>query len=223
MARQGSTAEHELLKTIEKGEMPGGSAASGSALPGGDPVWFGFFSSFDKWIKSLSDADLREFFKADVLKKVLKALVVIFGSIYVFVVLRGLVSLQNIPSFELAGTKEPPARTELDLPVRGLGFYLSNLVERNIFKAEEIIAEEPEEVVVEPVRKVSISERAKDLKLVGIAWSENEEERYAMIEDMSTQLTYYVREKERFLDFSIEGIEQQHVTIESRGEELKLR
>lgn len=220
MAGKGSTAEHQLLKAIEKGSSGNSRGSRGDQASGERKIFLEkLFEGIDSIVGRLAKVDYKELFDVPRVKKMLFVLVAVLVAAYGIMMLRGVIKLQSIPKFEVSALKEVTDIARIQLPVRSHEYYIDRLVARNIFKAGAIRVPEEEVAPREP----RIQEKAKDLKLVGISWASDADERYAMIEDMNTQLTYHVRENERFLDFTVKSIEQEFVTIGSGKEEMDLR
>lgn len=220
MAGQGGTAEHELLKTIEKTAGKGGSSSKDDSDLASEVPLGNIVLKIKDLAENFSGERLKELFNVAKVKKILLALVIVLGVTYIIIVARGIVRLQDIPTFQPSTVEESPDTGRVDLPLQKENFYMQNLAERNIFALRE--PEEVEEETPEITRR-SIRDRAQNLKLVGISWSEDSENRYVMMEDMNTDLTYYVREGEKFLDFRVKEVAREYVTITSNGEELDLR
>jgi type II secretory pathway component PulC len=114
-------------------------------------------------------------------------------------------------------------------PITGfneLSFYLDQIKKRDIFHVFE--EEKPQVQVVESVKpppppppKVSIEQKAKNFKLMGISWGNNPK---AIITDMANQSMYFVSvgEKIQGTDLTVEEIYKDQVVISSEGDEMSM-
>ena len=108
-----------------------------------------------------------------------------------------------------------------------LPFYLDEMTKRNIFEAFQeakavVKAVAPEEPPPPPPPpKVTIEEKAKNFKLMGISWGDNPK---AIIRDTTNQSMYFVDagEKIKGTDLTVKEIFKDQVVISSEGDEMSM-
>lgn len=216
MAQNDNTAERELLKTIE------GKADLNKKLnkTGG--------SSYVSLIKSqfsfLSD-NFKGKFSSDVVRvtphqinRGLWVLIFVLLGWYFFVFMSGMDRLNNIPRFEVSpGRAVFEVVDSVKLPLKDYAYYTSITLGRNIFNPVE-----QEEVEVKP-QVTQTSEMVKELRVVGISWSENKTERFVMIEDTKVNITYFLQEGDKIGDFTVDTILKEKALLKIGEEEIELR
>ncbi|MBI4845186.1 MAG: hypothetical protein HY810_01710 [Candidatus Omnitrophica bacterium] len=105
-------------------------------------------------------------------------------------------------------------------------YYINKVAERNLFsiKEEEKEAEavdfKKEEKEQENAALVKLKEITKDLKLVGISWSEDPD---AIIEDLFLKKTYFVKKGFKIEGIIVRDIQRDKVILRYEGEEVELR
>ncbi|MCK5177988.1 MAG: hypothetical protein KAR32_00530 [Candidatus Omnitrophica bacterium] len=112
-------------------------------------------------------------------------------------------------------------------PFEKLSFYLKQIKKRNIFN--EFEEPKPPPPVIKPVEpplpppppKVTIEEKAKDLKLMGISWGSDPK---VIIKDMKTQEVYFLKEGEMVegTEIIVENILRNEVVISSDDEKMSM-
>lgn len=109
-------------------------------------------------------------------------------------------------------------------PFKKLSFYLKQIKKRNIFN--EFEEPKPPPPVIKPVEpppppKVTIEEKAKDLKLMGISWGSNPK---VIIKDMKTQEVYFLKKGETIegTEIIVEKILRGEVVISSDDEKMNM-
>ncbi len=99
-------------------------------------------------------------------------------------------------------------------------YYIGKTKNRNLFE----FADKPIEVIpdiAEEVKKVSIlQEMVKDLKLVGISWSDKPD---AIVEDEKMGKTYFIQLGSMIGDIRVREILKDRVILRYEGEEVELR
>lgn len=198
------TSDERLLKLIEGSEGPqypkgpslGGRKSAARSLP-----------------FKLSLPELKLKFKSSklnlaILNKCLSGLALLLTLVFLYMLIRGLaVSKNNLLSFNVKDTK---AIAKLISSGEALGQMRKNIssqdLKRDFFlpagqKAKDFLTDEEEDIAAE----------AKDLKLVGIVWSQNPE---VMIENSKDARTYILK-KGDFLDdqFMVKEISRSSVTL----------
>ena len=109
----------------------------------------------------------------------------------------------------------PEKPEEIKGEVRPFLHYLEMVQRRDVFSPVELkkAKEEAE------IKKSDLSELAKDLSLVGIAWGRNPQ---AMIEDKQAKKTYFLKDGETINEFTIETILKNRVILTYKGEKIDL-
>jgi hypothetical protein len=218
MAKEhGNTAERELLKIIEgKSEIKKFVKKENDFAIGS--FFKGLFSSISgKFHKGSGDRET-----AITPKKVNVSLILVIGILflsYATIFVRGVEQLQRLPRFEI-----PPVQAKargIVLPLKEYAFYIEKILGRNIFDAT-LSAQKP---MVEKGAGGKINDLIKDLRLTGISWSDNREERFVMIEDMQAKVTYFLKEGETISksNISIKKISRDKVALFYMDEETELR
>ena len=213
MAENDTTAEHELLKTIEgKKEL---SVKKSSGL-------FDFTSSLSEvWLgikAKLPMGKLQNELSWSSLNSYLIIFIVILFAITFFITTKGIVRLQNMPRFSVASIKESSGTlTIVPFSLKDYSYYKQILLDRNIFKPFEVkeklaSAETPQ-----------IQNMIGDLQLVGISWGEGNKEKFAMVEDKKSNITYYLQEGDKILDVKVKKIGEESVIFASDAGEVELR
>ena len=124
---------------------------------------------------------------------------------------------------------DPPEETVI-VPFEELSVYQEEFAKRNIFKEyEEYKPPPPPPPVVEevapppppPPPKVTIQEKAKNLKLMGVSWGSAPK---AMIQNQSSGEVLFLEQGQpiKGTEIKIKSIDVQGVIIESDGDEMKM-
>ena len=106
--------------------------------------------------------------------------------------------------------------------VRDLKDYLDTLNRRNIFQPYEAKAVQKEAAVTENAA-TPISDRIKDLKLVGISWLDTPESASAMIENTQSGVTYFLKSGEQINSVTVKQIYADSIIIRLGDEEMEMR
>jgi type II secretory pathway component PulC len=214
MAENNSSAEYELLRTIE-GKT---SLASRNRFVQGDAK-DKLVLTLAEWKKKFSQLDLRSGVKLSDMNRVMAVLVMALVVFQIGVIARGLFRISNVPTFDastaLKATGEPRLIT---FPLRDYSHYLDVFMGRNIFLGKV----DDEETA--QVSEASLQEDAfRNLRLTGISWMEETGERFAMVEDIEAKVTHYLQEQETLRGFTIEAIGTNKVILKKDGREVELR
>jgi hypothetical protein len=97
-------------------------------------------------------------------------------------------------------------------------YYLRNPKARDIFKMEKSHVAETEQVQKASISK--IAQGKKNLKLVGISWSDAPD---AIIEDASLKRVYFLKSGQMINGFQVKAILKDKVILGFQGEEIELR
>ena len=142
-------------------------------------------------------------------------LMVSFGLVF----MNGAGRLKKLPHFDIP-TVHAKARGII-LPLREYTFYIEKIIGRNIF-SENIAAEQAN---VEAPTAKKINDMVKDLRLTGISWSEDENERFVMLEDIQAKITYFLKEGETISksNVSVKKVFKDKVILTYLEEEIEIR
>ncbi|HEC69950.1 MAG TPA: hypothetical protein ENI31_06695 [Candidatus Omnitrophica bacterium] len=101
-------------------------------------------------------------------------------------------------------------------------FYLEKVRKRDIFKMASQVKEEkkPTSPEVKKASIPSIAEKVKDLRLVGIAWSEDPD---VMIEDTKLKKTFFLKRGDYINDLEVRAIFKDKVVLGYESEEIELK
>jgi len=123
--------------------------------------------------------------------------------------------------------KFPDMEEKVITPFQDLAFYLDQVQTRDIFN--EFKEPKPPPPVVKPVEppppppppKVTIQEKAKNLKLLGISWGADPK---VIIKNGSTQEVLFLEEGQKIkgTDIRVKKILKDEVMISSEGDDMKL-
>lgn len=97
--------------------------------------------------------------------------------------------------------------------IRPSSYYLEKVRQRDIFKMGPIHKEEEE-------RTLKITELAKNLRLVGISWSDDPD---VMIEDTSTKRTFFVKRGQAVGEIKVQAVFKDKVILSYGKEEMELK
>jgi hypothetical protein len=221
-----NTAERELLRLIEgKSDTPA-TAPSGMRPAAGKrptaPADAGALlkNIVQSLLENLKQTDMKEFFTTfgpRQINAILLGIMIVLGIVYLAVFVKGFERMKELPRFTI-----PPVKSSargITLPLKEYSYYYDRITGRNMFIP--FAAKKGAEMSVIP----KISEATKDLKLVGISWSDVPAERFAIIEDVPSKVTYFLKEGETLSksDVMIKGIQKEKVVLDCEGEETDLR
>ncbi len=122
--------------------------------------------------------------------------------------------IKNIDFGNFASLKGAEAVANEAFSLKPFSFYLESVKKRDIFR----MGRKP------PVEGELISSKAaeatQNLRVVGISWSEQPD---AMIEDIKTGKTYFVKKGQIAGEFKVEAIYKDRVTLKSGMESIDIR
>lgn len=218
-----STPEKELLKLIEepgKEKEKAGTYAIHSGLSLFSlGAWIGRLSFFkkklgNKWKRSdqLYLADLKK------LNGLLLLSTIILGVYFINNLSYSISTYDKLPQLEpqLQGETKPTSFKEDSFLKKTAAYYFEKIAQRDIFKMG------PKPLVTEEKKKVSpvVIEATKNLKLVGISWSDNPD---AMIEDTQAKRTFFLKRGQNIGKMKIQAIFKDRVILSYEGEEVELK
>jgi hypothetical protein len=132
----------------------------------------------------------------------------------------GVLHLENLPNFNVKtvqGKESAAGSAETEFPLAGYTYYADVILGRNIFKIED--TKKSENVNAGP----RLTDLVKNLKIAGLSLLPETGERFAMIEDTSTGITYFLKEGDTLLNFNVSGILPDSVVLKYGNDEIKLR
>ena len=131
--------------------------------------------------------------------------------------------LRKMPDLKFEAHESLKAGSFPEIPVskKAASYYLEKVRERNLFKMG-LPKAKVEDKPVEEARLPSsrIMEATKDLRLVGISWSDDPD---AMIENAKAMRTFFVKRGEMIGEIKVEAIFKDKVVLSYGGEEVELK
>ncbi|MDD5080931.1 MAG: hypothetical protein PHC58_02930 [Candidatus Omnitrophica bacterium] len=209
------SAEKELLKTIEGGSalkevnLSKNSASILSLRGRGEFL----ISNFQKIFTS----DKQALFS--LVNNILLGVILVIGIFMVVEFIRGYARLNSVPKFTLGEGNDEIAEQLKFFDIKNKEDYYNVLVARNIFNP----AEEKKKFVEQEKDISEVAQLLNNFKMVGFYWTPDEQEKYAMIEDSASQLTYYLKEGDDFMSFKVEKVDTDKVIMSFDDEEITLR
>ena len=101
--------------------------------------------------------------------------------------------------------------------LRAASYYLEKARSKNIFSMTGVVAKKEANVQEE---RDKINELAKNLKLVGISWSDDPD---VIIEDKKSQQTFFLKKGQKINDFTIKVVFKDRIILSYGREEVELR
>jgi hypothetical protein len=213
MAENNNTAERELLKAIEGKTTPrpiGHSPIAG--MKDGVLSIAGNVSSYISYDKVKSKITLHN-------TNILFVVLIVFFVTWWFIVMgKGFMrmdDIKNIGNIDVKISDRPVIMPEFGL--KEYANYLDALLGRNIFNPVKT------QVPSSDGGLTSEANKAGNLKLVGISWDEERNDRYAMVEDVQTNLTYYVKEGDFVLEFLVKEISERQIVLSHQNNDIRLQ
>ncbi len=117
--------------------------------------------------------------------------------------------------------KAVPADMNFVPQVKAVSDYLSSVDRRNIFQPYE--KKEVDVSQESSAGSTELSVIAKNLKLVGISWSDSAASACAMIEDTRSGITRFVKEGEMMNEVTLKKIYADRVVVSLGAEELTIK
>ncbi len=216
MAKNSNTAERELLKAIE-------GHPNVQKMPSAEKSGIDFISLLKSRLSFFADAmkkpskQAKPALSLTIIANALIGLIVMLIIWYGVVIMGGMRRFERIPRFETSEMPRGDVSTEIHIPLRDYAFYADALLGRNIFIP--FVEKEPEREITTS----RINDMVQGLKLAGISWSPDSHDRYAMIEDAKTQLTYFLQENDMFLNLVVKEINEESIVLGFGSEEIELR
>jgi len=218
-----STPEKQLLDLIEK-PKPGNIHQAATRRKGFSIFSFGAlkgrFSFFKKKTKNVLVLK-REPLDIKRINKVLRFGVFILGVYFVTSFIISALNLKKEPALALKTEVSKQGKiAKIPSPLKEPSYYLEKVKERDIFNPLPKVTEEVEAGWQVGRATLKIAEAAKNLRLVGISWSNDPD---AMIEDTKLSRVYFLKNGEMIGNIKIETIFKDRVVLSYEGEELELR
>lgn len=229
MEKNNHSAEKELLKTIEESsERDDKNRFKNLAVNSGElKSRFSFF--YNKFKNNFLFPHINIFkqqfisseggFNFGAVQIILKLCVFFFLFCYLVIVGKGIYKLNHIPSFNVSATE--PAKIETKRVanlLKEFAYYSSSLIKRNIFTPQI-----KEEKTIKATELSKIRQFTDNLKIVGISWSEDATKRFAMIENIEKDVTYFLQEKDKILNLIVKDISKDKVILSYQDEEIILQ
>ena len=108
--------------------------------------------------------------------------------------------------------------------LKELAEYIEIVSRRSIFHPFEKKVEEVETIIPEEVQALQrVSDKAKDLKLVGISWEDTPESAEAMIENTISGVTFFKKRGDMIQGIKIRYIYADGITIVYDNQEMEMR
>ena len=216
MDQNSNSAEKELLKAIE-GEESLEAKSQTKAVP--DIIglvksrWaFAYDKLKKRVLQNGNGVDIA------LVNKAIGAVIGILIIWGILIAVKGAGRLHNIPRFDISKlSSQIVVSSSIKLPVKEYAYYVDVLLGRNIFNPEQ--KEEAQVQMVVP----RINEIVKDLKVVGISWDENKKQSFAMVEDLSKQVTYFLREGDSVLNLVVKKVDDEGLILMYGQEEVTLK
>ncbi|MBF0216180.1 MAG: hypothetical protein HQL30_04200 [Candidatus Omnitrophica bacterium] len=205
------SAERELLKAIE-----GQSDSAQFTMKKLGDGQSGIFSIISR-LRESAGAGAYSLNLGDV-KKILIGLVV-FLSIWLFLsMIKGVFNFAFIPNYKTKAvqTAKGDGKDGKVIPVEGYNYYSDVLLGRNIFKPEE-------KKEAEVKQDGGARDLAKNLKISGLAWVPGTRDRFALIEDTKTGITYFLQKGDTISSLVVDDILDDKVILKHMSEEIILR
>lgn len=212
-----SSAEKELLKAIE------GKTTLAAKVRGPVPS-IDYAARANELVSDLrrkAEEFLAPIMKGDLtyVNKALIGLLIFLAIVYAIVLLNGVRRVSNIPRFGIVQSKVKQAQGKgMLFGLKDYSFYVDKLISRNIFNPFE-----EKKVIVNNVGTSKLSEIAKSLRVAGISWAEDVKDRYVMIEDMPSKVTYFLKEGDKVSGVSVSNIYKDHVSLAYMNDSMELR
>lgn len=224
--KERGTPEKQLLRLLEN-EGSKGASVKGQAVrkrglslfsPG---AWKGrlffFKDGFKKGARGVSapQMDIKS------ANRILVFSIIALIGYLVFTLYVSMDNLNTLPNL-ISGTKDTfkSAGFPEVSPLKAVSYYTEKVIERNIFKMglSDVRVEE-EEVILEPAAE-TIVELIKNLRLVGISWSDDPD---VMIEDVEAVRTFFVKRGQMIGKLKVQAIFQDKVILSYEGAEVELK
>ncbi|MFH0839248.1 MAG: hypothetical protein V1893_03585 [Candidatus Omnitrophota bacterium] len=225
------TPEKQLLKLIEDPKAKDAGALgthvikhqSLSFLSLG--AWLGRISFFKEKFKKGFKGDKYQVLDFKLVNNLLILFMVILGSYFIYNLYISVTLLKKMPNVKMQEgeiTKQDADFSQRGIVNKSPTFYLEKVRERDIFK---MFAKKSSVATVEKAATAAgpssrIIEATQNLKLVGIAWSNDPD---VIIEDTKTSKTYFVKRGQLIGEIKIEAIFKDKVVLSYSGEEVELK
>jgi len=213
MAENANTAEHELLKAIEGNKDS--SLLKKPDFSSGIKMRFGFLTKpfFDK-IYSGRIFDGITIYHANA---ALFWFIIVFSFWWIIILAGGITRLYSDTITYHSKARESPLSplSIINTGLKEYAYYIDTILSRNVFN--------PLSNDTDSKETGDMPDNADNLRMVGISWSENTNDRYAMIEDILTKITYYVQEGDIILEFAVKEIGEKKIILTYKGKEIPLQ
>lgn len=220
-----ASPEKQLLKLIEGSKSAQDKPSGGVSIRSNSMslfsmhAWLGRFSYFKEKLHKWANG---ESLQSDIIKVTNRALMLSIFFMAAYLVLSvsvHLASLRKAPiiKMKLASPSDSSGAAAEDLLLKSSAYYLERVRSRDIFKMGP-----PASAVVQQEEDSSgkLAEMAKDLRLVGISWSDDPD---AMIEDVGKLKTYFVKRGQAIGELKVRAIFKDKVVLSYGSQEIDLK
>jgi len=226
MAQEGPlTPEKQLLKLIEEPKSKGAGAIQAQAIKYHTlslfsfSAWLGRFSFIKDGLKNLFTPGSAHTDIVRIINVILVATILFLGFYFVSNLSISIINLKKMPVLKFKtqeASRQLPASKESTL-LKSNSYYLEKISQRNIFKIGARKTAGSESASADTSK---IMELTQNLKLVGIAWSDNPD---AMIEDSKAQRTFFVKKGQMIGEIKVKDITRDKVVLTYDNEVWELR
>ncbi len=218
--------EKQLLKLIEDPKAKSAIAFEASTVKYNSlfsfGAWLGRFSFFKeragKWFKS---GKYRQPDNVKLINKILGCAIIFLTLYFLSNLSFSISNLRRAPNarFKMQPSPARPVPLKESSLLRAASYYLEKVRERDIFKMGVAGPRGVEERASrEGVSK--ITELSQNLRLVGIAWSDDPD---AMVEDTKAMRTFFIKRGQTIGDLKVRAIFKDKVILSYGTEEVELR
>ncbi|MBU1999008.1 MAG: hypothetical protein ABIG46_07935 [Candidatus Omnitrophota bacterium] len=180
-------------------------------------AWLGRFSFLKQRLKQLSKSGQLESEAISFTNRALSVAIVLCLIYFVVDIPFSLVNLKKAPKINVnfqANTK-PLSASEESL-LKNFSYYLDKVRQRDIFK----IGSKPKIVENRDELQDKITEFTKNLKLVGISWSDDPD---AMVEDLANRKTYFIKRGQSIGELEVQAIFRDKIVLRYQGIEVEIK
>jgi hypothetical protein len=143
-------------------------------------------------------------------------LLVVYGGISAFISFKGLRAIA-VKQYSAAAMAQTVQEFKGVAPLPPASFYQKKIAQRNIFKRG---AKPGDDKMTEAGPSSKTAEMLKNLRLVGISWSDNPD---IMIEDVKLAKTFFVKKGQMVGEFKVENVFKDKVILRYNKETVELK
>jgi hypothetical protein len=179
--------------------------------------WLGRLSFFKDRLKGFTGQGKFYFLDVGFINSFIIVCIFMLATYFIFSFSSSIKNLNKIPSLEIKQIGKTAAGSAAEMLglKRAVAYYLDKVAVRDIFKMGP-----KNPLIAKGGPSEKAMEAAKNLKLVGISWSDNPD---AMIEDSKAMRTFFVKRGDVIGDIKIEAIFKDKVVLNFAGEDIDLK